>query len=306
MRFERKLARGIALGAVVGAAMTAIGFLVLSYSKPGETKTYALGQDILVHGNVSLKEVALTFDDGPRPEIVRGMLDTLGKHGVRATFFVVGEQVEKHPAIVRRMMGEGHEVANHTFSHPRLDGMDAEAIKAELAQCDKAVFAATGAHTNLFRPPGMRYDQTVVRAAQDLGYVTIHWNVAAQDFLSQDPSEIERKVLSKVGDGSVILLHNHPDTAKALPGILQKLVAKGYRFVTVSQMLGRLPRPVYVKTNAFGAKTPVASKPNHELPKALSIAKPSKPLTSRLPLSPSPDSVKVGKVSRGVDVPVGN
>lgn len=226
-------------------------------------KTYALRDDILIHGNVNLKEIALTFDDGPRPEIAREMLNVLGRHRVRSTFFVVGSMVEQHPKLVRRMMNEGHEVANHSFSHPRLHGMDEEAIRVELARCDRAIFDATGARTNLFRPPGMRYDDTVLRAAQSLGYVTVHWNVAAQDFRSQPASEIARKVLEAVKPGSVVLLHGHPDTLAALPTILERLQEKGYRFVTVSQMLGRLERPVYVKTNAYGA-----------IPEAKPVAKP--------------------------------
>lgn len=227
-------------------------------------KTYALRDDILIHGNVNLKEIALTFDDGPRPEIAREMLNVLGRYRARSTFFVVGSMVEKHPKLVRRMMNEGHEVANHSFSHPRLHGMDEEAIRTELARCDRAVFDATGARTNLFRPPGMRYDDTVLRAAQSLGYVTVHWNVAAQDFKPQPPDQIARKVLDVVRPGSVVLLHGHPDTLAALPTILDQLQEKGYRFVTVSQMLGRLERPVYVKTNAYGA-----------IPEAKPVAKPA-------------------------------
>lgn len=221
--------------------------------KTKSIKTYALRDDILIHGNENLKEIALTFDDGPRPEIAREMLNLLGRHRARSTFFVVGSMVAQHPKLVRRMMDEGHEVANHTFSHPRLDGLDEEQIRTELAKCDRAVFEATGARTNLFRPPGMRYDDTVLRAAQSLGYVTIHWNVAAQDFNAQPSERIVRKVLNAVQPGSVILLHGHPDTLAALPTILEELDRRGYRYVTVSQMLGRLERPVVVKTNAYGA-----------------------------------------------------
>lgn len=239
---------------LLGAATALVGQKAIAGQQTKLVKTYALRDDILIHGNQNLKEVALTFDDGPRPEIVREVLNVLGKYRARSTFFVVGSQVEKHPAIVRRMMNEGHEVANHTHSHPRLDGLNEEQIRTELAHCDHAVFEATGARTNLFRPPGMRYDDTVLRAAQSLGYVTIHWNVAAQDFKAQPPSEITRKVLESVQPGSVILLHNHPDTLAALPEILEELTARGYRFLTVSQMLARLERPVVVKTNAYAAR----------------------------------------------------
>ena len=173
---------------------------------------------------------------------------------MKATFFVVGEKVEEYPALVRRMLNEGHEVGNHSYSHPRLDGMTEDQIRGEIGKCARAVENATGAGMNLFRPPGMRYDETVIRAAQDLGYVTVHWNAAAQDYKAQDPASLAHKVLKRVQPGSVILLHSHPDTIKALPRIISELKRQGYRFVRVSQMLGRLPRPVYVKTNAYGVK----------------------------------------------------
>lgn len=222
--------------------------------------TYQLRDDILVHGNINLKEVALTFDDGPRPENVRPILDLLGKEKIKATFFVVGEKVEEYPALVRRMMNEGHEVGNHSYSHPRLDGMTDDQIRVEIGKCARAVEDATGTGMNLFRPPGMRYDETVIRAAQDLGYVTIHWNSAAQDYKPQDPASLANKVLKRTQPGSVILLHNHPDTIAALPAIISELKRKGYRFVRVSQMLGRLPRPVYVATNAYGVKQELVAK----------------------------------------------
>lgn len=243
----------VGLAAVSGALVVIGAQKVWAKVRHEPIKTYALRDDILIHGNQDLKEVALTFDDGPRAGLVRPMLDILGKYKARSTFFVVGQQVEKSPNIVRRMMNEGHEVANHTYSHPRLDGLNEDQIREELIRCNKAVFKATGANTNLFRPPGMRYDDIVLRAAQDLGYVTIHWNSAAQDFKPQPASEISRKILKSVQPGSVILLHVHPDTLEALPSILESLRSDGYRFVTVSQMLGRLQRPVVVKTNAYGA-----------------------------------------------------
>jgi len=293
---------GLGVGAIFGGGLVAAGYAMAKPSPAAAVaKTYALRDDILVHGNEDLKEIALTFDDGPRPEIVRGMLNTLGEYGVRATFFVVGSQVDAHPAITRRMLDEGHEIANHTYNHPRLAGLSEEQIKAEISACDRAVLRATGAQTNLFRPPGMRYDDTVLRAAQDLGFVTVHWNVAAQDYQPLKPEYISRKVLQNVAPGSVILLHAHPDTALALPTILGELKKQGYRFVTVSQMLGRLPRPVYVKTNAYGAK-PVAE----EAPKVVEKPKvtgprrivPKKPATKPQNSTPS-------QQPSVVDVPTG-
>jgi len=282
--------KGMALMAV-GAMLGGGGYWAWTKLKNrASVVNYTLRDDILVHGNQNLKEVALTFDDGPRPEVARELLNVLGKEEVKATFFVVGSQVEKHPALVRRMMNEGHEVGNHTYSHPRLNGLDAAGIKAEIARCDKAIFQATGARTNLFRPPGMRYDDVVIDTAQDLNYVTVHWNVGAQDFVGRDTSKVAQKVLNNTRPGSVILLHGHPDTLRAIPEIVRTLRAKGYRFVTVSQMLGRLPRPVYVKSNAYAAKEPVP-------PAVVAATKPVKK-TTRLA------SNRPRRVKRAPEVPV--
>lgn len=290
------------------ASGAAIGFLAFTIHSNANRKTYSLTNDVLVHGNSELKEVALTIDDGPKPENAREVLDLLGKYGVRATFFVVGKQVQQYPALVRRMMDEGHEVGNHTENHPTLIGKSPDLVRNEIVACDKAIFKATGAHTNLFRPPGMRFDQNVLHTAQDMGFVTVHWNVAVGDYTELKPEAIARKVIATTRPGSVILLHGHPDTIKALPMILESLKKQGYRFVTVSQMLSRLPRPVFVKTNAYGV--------DRGLVAALNPAPaPSKPRVAstvrrrhrsghalrRISLASAPE-----QVSRGIDVPAGN
>lgn len=300
-----------------GAALLGLGMVLGGGALWGVSKlraktsvaNYTLRDDILVRGNVNLKEVALTFDDGPRPEVARDLLNILGKEQVRATFFVVGKQVQEHPGLVRRMMNEGHEVGNHTHSHPRLAGLSAQKIKEEIAQCDKAIFQATGARTNLFRPPGMRYDDAVINTAQDLNYVTVHWNVAAQDFVGRDTSDIAGKVLRSTQPGSVILLHGHPDTLKAIPEIVRTLKSRGYRFVTVSQMLGRLPRPVFVKSNAYAAKEPpapvtapvVTSKPK----KSTRVASNRTRRKSTAPAAKT-NTTAPSTAKRGVDVPSWN
>ena len=254
-------------------------------------KTYGLKSDILVHGNEELKEIALTIDDGPRPDLTREFLNVLGSHNVRATFFVVGKQVNLYPGLVRRMINEGHEVANHTHTHERLPKLTEEGIRKQIAECNHAVLAATGSQTNLFRPPGMEYNESVLRIAQELGYVTVHWNVAAQDYQPHmDPKLIARKILAKTSNGSVILLHNHPDTLKAMPEILDGLTKRGYRFVTVSQMLGRLPRPVYVRTNSFAPLSPLPE--TTTAPKSEAIAKTTKPKPNRPNRRPLPDAPK--------------
>ncbi|MCW5941940.1 MAG: polysaccharide deacetylase family protein [Fimbriimonadaceae bacterium] len=292
------LACGVAIG--VGAVG---GFLRLRHRLHwGPIETYELRDDILVHGNADLKEVALTFDDGPT-DTTRDLLDVLKADQARATFFVVGKQVAKYPGLVRRMMDEGHEVGNHSFHHPRLDDLAQNQIRDEITACDRAVFQATGAHMSLFRPPGMRYDEVVLRATQDLGYVTVHWNVAAKDFTDQAPSVIRDRVLDHVQPGSVILLHGHPDTVRALPAILAGLRERGYRLVTVSQMLSRLPRPVYVKSNAYGATATVpTAAPATILAKKTSAKKGPRLARKSATVEPRSDVTPV----HGLDVPTWN
>lgn len=216
----------------------------------GIDQTYELRGDLLVRGNPSLKEVALTFDDGPYGDSTVQILDALQEFDAVATFFVVGKHIETRPELIRRMLLDGHEVGNHTYSHPRLPDISLDAAREELSKCEEAFVAATGSYMNLMRPPGMQYNDDVLRLAQNMGYATIHWNVVAGDYVKIDPAAIVARVMQQVNNGSVILLHDSPDTAQALPTILQRLKDEGYRFVTTTQMLSRLPRPVVLASNA--------------------------------------------------------
>ena len=252
----------------------------------GIDQTYELRGDLLVRGNPNLREVALTFDDGPYGETTEQILDALKEGGAQATFFVTGVHVEARPELVRRMLLDGHEVGNHTYSHPRLPELTLAQARQELVQCEEAFVAATGSHMNLMRPPGMRYNDDILRLAQDLGYATIHWNVAAGDYLPVDPDEIVARVMRQATNGSVILLHDSPDTAKALPTILQRLTEQGYRFITTTQMLSRLPRPVVLASNAgtvlIAESTepevePVAKTPPRRLKKKRRFVEPTAP-----------------------------
>lgn len=256
--------------------------------KTTETRqTFQLVGDMLVSGNPHLHEVCLTIDDGPHPGSMDSILDTLKSQDVRATFFVVGKVVDQHPDLVRRMMAEGHEVGNHTYTHKRLNMMPIASAKQEIAACAASVKRATGADMTLMRPPGMEYNNEVLSLAQDMGYVTVHWNVVAADYLPVDPAIIVNRVMNQTKDGSVILLHDSPDTARALPLIVKALKAKGYKFVTTTQMLARLPRPVYVASNAYAVKVkeePVAEvlpKPQKRKPSV--VARPTQPLTEPTP-----------------------
>src|SRR5205807_2077012 len=155
------------------------------------------------------------------------ILDVLKQYHVHATFFVVGKKIKESPDLIRRMVAEGHVVANHTETHPRLDTLRPDQIQHELLACDDDYYHITGQHFTLMRPPGVRYNPDVIHVTDELGYVTVLWNTAAKDFQKLDPEFIVDRILKRTESGSIILLHDHPDTMAALPQVLAALQREG-------------------------------------------------------------------------------
>ncbi len=196
---------------------------------------------LLESGDTARNEVCLTFDDGPDPRYGPALARLLKEKGVPATFFLVGTRVKQHPEIARLLAHDGFELGNHTYDHQRLDALKPHEIANELRLCDKQIFQATGQRTNLMRPPGVQYNDKVLHVAKALGYVTVSWTVGARDYEAQPTEFIVGRILARTRPGAIILLHQDtPETLAALPQIIDGLRAKGYRFVTVSQMLEQL------------------------------------------------------------------
>lgn len=206
---------------------------------------------VLKGGNPAQREVALTFDDGPRPGTCEALLDILKERGIRATFFVVGDHVRQYPHLVRRMLAEGHEVGNHSQTHHyRFDTLPPDQLRREINDVDINFCRVTGRHMRLLRPPGVRYNGEVAQVSKDLGYQMVSWNVGAKDFRPVSADQVASRVLRHLHDGGIILLHDrYPGTVEALPRILDEATRRGYRFVTISEMLARLPNPVRVEAN---------------------------------------------------------
>jgi len=196
---------------------------------------------LLEHGSPKYREVALTIDDGPDPNLGPPIAAYLKANGVAATFFLVGTRVRQYPQVARLLARDGFELGNHTYDHQRLPGLKPHEIANEIRLCDRDVYEATGRHLNLLRPPGVQYDDKTLQAARALGYVTVSWTAGARDYETQPPQWIAGRVLRRTEPGSIILLHqDSPSTLAALPRIVNGLRGQGYSFVTVSQMLEHL------------------------------------------------------------------
>lgn len=215
-------------------------------------------QALLQEGDSTVREVALTFDDGPDPRYGPNIASILKQKKVPATFFLVGMRVKEHPEVARLLARDGFELANHTYNHQSLPALKPHEIANELRLCDQDIAAATGQHTTLMRPPGVQYNDKVLSVAKSLGYVTVSWTVGAHDYEPNTTAAfIQERVLDRAAPGAIILLHQDtPSTATALPTIIDTLRGQGYTFVTIGQMLERLHalRPVPVSLPKPAAK----------------------------------------------------
>ncbi|HEX4815551.1 MAG TPA: polysaccharide deacetylase family protein [Nonomuraea sp.] len=196
------------------------------------------------HDCTRIKCVALTFDDGPSRYTGR-LLDLLGRRDVRATFFVVGQMVAAEPdgRTVRRIVGEGHELGNHTWSHPMLTALSPEQLTHELAHTENVVRRLTGVRMQVMRPPFGATDKRVAAASRHAGLAQILWHVDTLDWRDRVPEKVARRA-GRAAPGSIILMHDtHRSTVRAVPEIIGTLARKGYAFVTVSELVGRTPVP---------------------------------------------------------------
>ncbi len=184
------------------------------------------------------KCVALTFDAGPSENTPR-LLKILKREKAHATFFMLGKKhIEKHPDLVRRIADEGHELANHTWSHKILTKTDDDGVRSEINRVQGAVKKLTGRTPLLMRPPQGRTDERVSKICKKLGVAQVLWSVTAKDYQTTDSALIEKRVLEQTKRDGIILLHDiYKGTVPAVPGILAKLKNDGYTVVTVSQLL---------------------------------------------------------------------
>lgn len=187
------------------------------------------------------KRIALTFDDFPSEGVSDRLLAVLREHGVRATFFVIGRKAERSPWLVRAAMEDGHTLGNHTYSHPRLVGLDWMTVYNEVDRCSRLLAQITGSRPRYFRPPGGGRNDMVNKIVGELGMRTVMWQASSRDYEDPPPAQIVADILKTTRDRNnvVAMLHDgHNNTIAALPEIIHELRRRGYRFVTLDELLG--------------------------------------------------------------------
>ena len=180
--------------------------------------------------------VAITFDDGPNPDTTNVMLDAIEENYAKCTFFVLGQNAEYYPEVVKREYELGQQVATHTYSHQELTKLDGPALTQEIEKGVKAIEAATGKAPELMRPPYGAYNDTVRAEAKKYGLCCVNWSLDTEDWRTKNPDATYQMVMKAV-DGDVVLLHDiHQYNVDAVKRFIPDLISQGYQLVTVSEM----------------------------------------------------------------------
>ncbi len=188
------------------------------------------------------KKIALTFDDGPHPKLTPKILEVLDKYKVKATFFTVGVNVHYYPEAFESIVSHGHEIGNHTYTHPHVSRIDTVTLRDEIERCEAEIYEHGEYRTKLFRPPEGMIDNGVTSLAKELDYKVILWDIDTRDWDHTPPHEIAEMVEKKISSGDIILMHDYiahdSPTVEALDLFLPVLIEKGYQFVTVGELIG--------------------------------------------------------------------
>lgn len=190
------------------------------------------------------KLIALTFDDGPKAATTSLLLDGLAFRGVKATFFLIGEQIAGNEELILRMASQGHQIGLHTYHHKKLQGLGQDALEEELGRTSALLSALLGREDFYLRPPYGLLDETVKQNAR---CPIILWSVDPEDWSQPDPQRVTQHILSHVQDGDIILLHDiYPESVEAALTVVDRLQEEGYTFLTVEELLvsrGIFPEP---------------------------------------------------------------
>ncbi|CZR98109.1 MULTISPECIES: polysaccharide deacetylase family protein [Clostridioides] len=238
--------------------LSLVGVYTYNHNQDNLKETYSLSdskisdyEDVIIKkGNDDEKVIALTFDDGPDEVFTPQVLDILKKNDVKATFFVVGEKVEYNKKLLKRQYDEGHEIGNHTFTHINVAKNSYGKVEKEITDTQNAVKNVIGVEPKIFRPPYRAMSKSVCDIIVSKRMNIILWsNLDPRDWSNPGVGSIINTILTKVQNGNIILLHDYNNkrndksqTIQALEVVIPKLKEKGYKFVTISELIAHLDK----------------------------------------------------------------
>ena len=206
---------------------------------------YAASSQWISKGNTNEKVIALTIDDGSDGGSYAKILDVLAKHNVKATFFLTGSAAEKRPSIIRQTVNQGHEIGNHSYNHPDFTKVSTTEMKSQLSRTETIVKNITGKSTKpYFRAPYGATNQNVLNTVGNAGYTyTFHWTIDTLDWTGNSATTIYNRVMNGLQPGAIVLMHTGAatNTVAALERLIPAIKNKGYKFVTISQLMNRKP-----------------------------------------------------------------
>ena len=221
--------------AILVVSLTVFGFTIAKAERETVSQTRLIP---IYNVEKSEKVISLSFDAAWGNEDTQQLIDILGKYNIKATFFVVGEWVDKYPESVKALADAGHEIMNHSNTHPDMVKLSVEDMKNEIVSCNEKIKAITGKSPTLFRAPYGSYSNQLIETLDGLDMYCIQWNIDSLDWKDPSVEQLVKNVTSKASAGSICLFHNAAkNTPEALPQIIEALQADGYTFIPISQMI---------------------------------------------------------------------
>ena len=221
--------------------LVSIIILLIIYIKNSEqiSEVFASKKELPIYSvDRKDKKIAITIDCAWGDDYTLNILDILDKYNVKATFFLVGFWIDEYPHQVKEIHNRGHEIGNHSSTHPNMSQLSREEIRGELETTGIKIQELTNKKPIVFRPPYGDYNDMLIQTARELGYYTIQWDIDSLDWKELGVEPVVDRVVKNVTDGSIILCHNNAKYIREyLPIIIQRLQEKGYEFTPVSQLI---------------------------------------------------------------------
>ncbi len=249
--------RKIRILAASAMALVLIALVVFLWQAPTTAVSTSQNKQIPVYCvSTEDKKVSITFDASWGNEQTEGILDLLDQYNVKATFFLVGYWVDAYPEQVKMITERGHEIGNHSSTHPHMSGLSRDQILTEIGNTNDKITALTGQKIDLFRPPYGEWDENLVKVCRDAGYQVIQWNIDSLDWKGTTAEEMVARVQKKLEPGSIILFHNNSEhILEGLKAVLEELTSQGYQGVKVSDLIYDEPYTVDHEGRQFPAST---------------------------------------------------